>query len=379
MNNEIKFRIPISTIVVSFILTGTINTLGNDFMVRGFANSSFVWEDGGTTFGNLGLSPIFLWETDRILVESELEITATGSHGAELALPYLSLNYDLTSGLRGQVGKLLLPFGIFGPRLHPSWINKLPTAPMGFSHDDLVPMSDLGAALRGIIPFENFRFGYSVYLTNGPQIATDTMEVGMLRFGMEDNNTNKALGGRLELVYLSQETLEIGLSGMLGEAGEDALNSMAILGAVDFSYQRPSTLLHGMIDLKSQANWIQVDRKDYGIGTPFQNQSWNYVGQLAYRPAFTNLQWIRNLEAVGRFAQLQYAPDAPWNKEGTEWALGLNYWLTWNSLIKVAWIKGSEDHGMPGMNGMSVQNGASSAASGEHRDGKLVVQMAIGL
>jgi hypothetical protein len=242
------------------------------------------------------------------------------------------------------------------------------------------PMADLGAGLRGIKPFGNFRFGYSAYVINGPQLLTDTLQAGMIQFGMEDNNPGKAIGGRLELVRLSKGNWEVGLSGILGDAGPDNFESITALGALDFSHQAVSTFLHGMIDLKSQVNWINIDREDYGTGTRFQNQSWHYVVQLAYRPSLMDAQWIRNLEAVCRVAQLQYPHDALWSKEGTEVASGLNYWLNWNSLLKVAWIVGGGEHkeaDMPGMPGMPAEEG--SAHSDGFTDGKLVVQMAIGL
>lgn len=113
---------------------------------------------------------------------------------------------------------------------------------------------------------------------------------------------------------------------------------------------------------------------EYGLGTNFHNQSWNYFVQLAYRPSLANQQWIRNLEAVGRFSQLQFPHDAPWSKEGTEWAIGMNYWLTWNALVKVAWIGGGAESGAAGGHG-----GHGAAAEGGHVDGKLAVQMAMGL
>lgn len=89
----------------------------------------------------------------------------------------------------------------------------------------------------------NFRFGYSAYVSNGPQLAVDSLELGMLKFGLEFNNANQALGGRLELVHVSNAGWEIGLSGMFGEAGPDELQAMAVLGAVNLSYQRPLPLL----------------------------------------------------------------------------------------------------------------------------------------
>lgn len=344
------------------------------FTARGFAHSSFILEEDNTSFGDLGLVPIFLWESDRILVESELEIMASGDHGTELGLGYMTLNYDLNSKLRLQAGKFLLPFGIFGSRLHPTWINKLPTTPLGFGHDGLIPTADLGVQLRGVFPAGNFRLGYSTYVINGPQLATDSANAGMLRFSSEDNNSNKALGGRLEIVRLSQGTWEIGISGLAGESGPDSLQAMAILGAVDFSYSRPSPILRGVVDVKAQGNWIQVDRKDYPIGSNFHNQSWSYFAQLAYRPSLLNRQWLRDLEAVGRLGQIGYAHGAPWSKEGTEWAAGLNYWLSWNALVKVAWVAGGEDSHSTAPGGMDMV-----AEDGGHMDGKLVVQMAVGL
>ena len=74
-------------------------------------------------------------------------------------------------------GKFLSPIGQFRQNLHPSWINKLASAPPGFGHDGAAPTSDIGLQARGGFQIGNMFANYAVYASNGPELNS-TFEDG---------------------------------------------------------------------------------------------------------------------------------------------------------------------------------------------------------
>ena len=74
------------------------------------------------------VSPIFLYTMGgNILFEAELEFGLSGA-ATTTGLGYAQIDYLGFESVQIIAGKFLLPFGIFGERQHPTWINKLPTA-----------------------------------------------------------------------------------------------------------------------------------------------------------------------------------------------------------------------------------------------------------
>ena len=119
------------------------------FLLRGYSDATFMSNDEETTFGNARFVPLFLYkQSDKLFFEGELEFAVEDGE-IEVALEYANFNYSLAPNLNLRAGKILIPFGIFFERLHPSWINRLPTVPLGYGHDGILPTSDLGAELRG--------------------------------------------------------------------------------------------------------------------------------------------------------------------------------------------------------------------------------------
>ncbi|HEX9729666.1 MAG TPA: hypothetical protein VGA37_14275 [Gemmatimonadales bacterium] len=94
---------------------------------------------------------------DRILFEAEFEFELTEGV-TETGLEYAQLDFLLTDHLTLVGGKFLVPFGVFGERLHPIWINKFPTAPPIYGHhvaafgaDPVLPiLSDVGVMAAAV-------------------------------------------------------------------------------------------------------------------------------------------------------------------------------------------------------------------------------------
>ncbi len=77
---------------------------------------------------------MFLFQfMDRVLFEVELEFELTGGV-TETGLEYAQLDFLLNDNITLTGGKFLVPFGVFGERLHPTWINKFPTSPPLYGH-----------------------------------------------------------------------------------------------------------------------------------------------------------------------------------------------------------------------------------------------------
>jgi len=333
----------------------------SQFLLRGYAHSGFEQFGENSSFVGGSFNPIFLWrQSDKLLFEAELELEF--EHGeTALALEYANMAYQLTENLTVRAGMFLLPFGTFSERLHPRWINRLPSSPLGFGHDPIGPMRDLGIELRGNAKFGNRSLTYSIYTTNGPSLNSgvdhdlEEDEAGMLNYlNVEDNNANKALGGRLAIFPFSKPSLELGVSGQFAKVGNhetDYEETTANLYALDLSYVNNLTFLKGVIDLKGQVNSINVDKAEYFSDEDssfysFENQSQVSYIQAAFRPAYVRNSFVQKLELVGRYSQLVTPEGSHWETNQDQFTIGLNYWLDWRSVLKIAYQVnggGSED------------------------------------
>ena len=328
------------------------------FLLRGYADATFFSNKEETSFGNARLVPVFIYkQSDKLLFEGELEFEVEDGE-VKVALEYANMYYQLGSKATLRMGKILVPFGIFFDRLHPSWINRLPTLPMGYGHDGIIPTSDLGIELRSGIYLGNMKANYSIYVLNGPTINTgehEAVEVGMLvNKGGVDNNNNKAVGGRFGLFPFKDQSLELGFSaqsGKLGNRDSEFEDVSAFLYAFDWTYVKSISFLKGIIDVKGQLNFINIEDQTYVIDEGgvieefnFDNSSKSTFFQLAYRPAMSANALISSLELVGRYSTLSTPNEAPWATENRQLTLGLNYWIDWRTAIKFAYQKDKIDN-----------------------------------
>lgn len=321
-----------------------------NFVLTGFTFAEFREPEGDerSTF-NVGFNPIFLWAlNDRLIFEGELEIGLMDGE-TEVGLDYAQIAYFLHDYVTVGVGKFLLPFNIWPERLHPAWINKLPTAPLPFQEEGgIAPMTDLGVQVRGGVPlFGDTKMNYAVYVTNGPRLLTTGDNAGELRFdNTTDINGNKAVGGRIGILPIPE--LEAGFSYQLAEVGTGAFDGIDahLLGA-DFSYVRESDLIGGHVDLRFEYVRQQIDDATYTVGgTPFtfENNKWGWYTQIAYRPTLLEIPIVPDLEAVFRYSKMDWPSRTPLaaNEPGEgvdrqQFSFGLNYWITPSVPLKIAY------------------------------------------
>jgi len=350
----------------------------SQFMIRGYGHTGFNYQTFGdvkeSSFVGSAFSPIFLFKhSNRLMFESELEFELENNQ-LIVGLEYADVMYVMNKYITVRAGKFLLPFGTFMERFHPAWINRLPTKPLGFGHDGIAPTSGIGIELRGAFDLGGPNLNYAIYSTNGPRLKdgeVEPEEAGMLMFkNYEDNNTSKAIGGRIGLLPFADSSTEFGFSAYstngVGNTGSKYENVGAFLYAIDFSFVKQIPALKGFIDIKGQYNNSKIDKATYieldEFGNPeeysFDNKSNSFYTQLSYRPTMADSDFIKKLELVGRFSKLNTPEGAEWEEKSEQYAFGLNYWITWRSLIKVAYQTtetiGGHDGGSGTTNGFFI-------------------------
>lgn len=293
-------------------------------------------------FNQVLFAPIFHYQYDDLmLLESELEIELTESGETEMALEYLTLDLLANDYVAIVAGKFLSPLGQFRQNLHPSWVNKLPSAPLGFGHDGAAPLSDVGVQLRGGFPHLGaVRGNYALYVANGP-VLTEGHEPGEFVIESEgmpsDPDGRKVYGGRLGIIPV--KGLEIGFSGAVGgvgmaqhdntaelEAGEPK-RDYSVLGA-DGAYQWRGLELRGeYIRQRVSADADSPEAPD--------EMTWAaWYAQAAYQLPAT--KW----EGVVRYGDL----DVPGTEgDKTQWAFGVNYVFASNVIAKLAYELNREE------------------------------------
>lgn len=367
MAQEKKLLSKIDSIVKEKFAKNGYKDSKTQFMIRGYGHTGLesVKTNGETesSFNGGSFSPIFLFKhSDKLMFETELEFEINGG-SLDIGFEYADIMYVLNDYMTVRAGKFLLPFGTFMERLHPSWVNRMPTKPLGFGHDGIAPGSGVGVELRGAFNIGSSTLNYSFYNTNGPGIKTpegvEPDEAGLLSFeNLRDNNNSRAFGGRIGILPFADASTEVGASfyttSKVGDRGSIYENLGADLYAFDFSFVKQISGLGGTVDVKSQYNNSKVDNMVYEIEEEpgvfeefdFDNDSYSFYTQLSYRPTMSENNFIKKLEFVGRYSKLKTPEGAGWESNKEEYSFGLNYWISWRSLIKLNYqnINGKGGH-----------------------------------
>ncbi|MFQ5644625.1 MAG: porin [Thiogranum sp.] len=294
-------------------------------------------DDGSFTVGQF--APIFHFQyRDVVMLEAELEFSVEDDGSTDTGMEYMTIDWFMNDYAALVAGKFLSPIGQFRQNLHPSWINKMASAPPGFGHDGAAPVSDLGVQIRGGYPLGKVRTNYALFVSNGPELASET-EDG-IEFELEgvdaegfnkDSDGSKVFGGRLGVLPVTG--LELGISGAKGKASVTSVEGDLLPGDVldedkrdydvygaDFSYQYRS------FGLRGEYVKTKVGSTDKGL-TASGSANWEtWYTQAAYRFLPTRF------EAVVRYSDFDAAVDS---NDQEQWAAGLNYLVTNNFIAKV--------------------------------------------
>lgn len=319
----------------------TPNTL---IHMSGYADVGYSNKENGDGSFNVGsFSPIFHFQyRDLVMLEAELELELEDDGETKTALEYLTADVFLNDNVTLVAGKFLSPIGQFRQNLHPSWINKLPSAPPGFGHDGAAPVSDVGIQLRGGFPLGSVRTNYAVYAGNGPELnsatedGTDFELEGVRAEGFgADSDGNKVFGGRLGIIPIPR--FEIGASFLTGKAAVNNIENESLgtiesvsgetdrdydVFGVDFAWQKK--------DLNIRGEYVKTKVGSANTGlTASPGEDWKtWYAQAAYRIQPTKF------EGVLRYTDFT-APLASTSQE--QIAVGANYLFTNNFIGKVAY------------------------------------------
>ena len=170
-------------------------------------------------------APIFHYQyQDKVMLETELAFTVNADGETEVEMEYFTIDYFANDYMAIVMGKFLSPLGQFRQNFHPSWINKLPSAPQGFGHGGAAPVADVGLQTRG-----GFKIGsavsanYAAYLGNGVAAEMngdgDEIEEAHSPGFNVDGDNGKNYGGRFGL-FIPGAKLDFGLSWATGKAAE---------------------------------------------------------------------------------------------------------------------------------------------------------------
>ena len=314
------------------------------FLVAGYGTSTFEAKSGEDPFFDATFNAFFLWKlSDRLLFEGEVEFEFEDGNtttNLEIAQASYLLNDYMTIG----VGRFLNPMNYFVERQHMGWVNKFPDKPLAV-YDGLLPESDLGAQLRGVIPIGPTKLEYAAFVANAPDLITsfdDPTAVGMLDFANTANfGGHVAVGGHVGFIPVPE--LEIGYGIRRSQVGPRDQAVEAILQSADFNYVRDSTLLKGLIALRAQWVWSHIGDFPYdadaseGFGPfSFSNNRNGGYAQLSYRPTKSENAIIKNFEPVVRYDRFNQL-HTPVGFDEQRWSLGLDYWITPSVVVKAAY------------------------------------------
>lgn len=297
----------------------------------GYADVGYADRKGAPgSFDVARFNPAFHYQyQDLVLLDAELEVAVdqNGETTTELELATISLLVN--DYMAVFAGRFLSPLGQFRQNLHPSWINKLPSVPVGFGHDQGAPNADLGVGIRGGFPLSDLQLSYAVYVGNGPKLelneAGDEIEMIGTEGATSDPDGKKVWGGRVGL-FMPAAGLEVGLSAATGKVAVDQGETVEptrdyrVWGA-DLAWQWRS--------LGVRAEYIRQRIGDQAASVAPLGGTWrsSYV-QGSYRFAPTN--W----EGVVRYGEFR-TPHADQNQK--QWAFGVNYLFAPNVIAKIAY------------------------------------------
>ncbi len=265
--------------------------------------------------------------TDALFAAAEVEF----EHGGEeVALEYGYITYTGVKNLRISAGKFIVPFGRFNKDLHPTWINKVPDRPHGFSNILPQTYSDVGIWLSGGTPAGagGARLTYDLFVVNG-LLGEDGGDIRDMRDNDRDRLTaggiddNKAIGGRLGLEFAPQG-FDIGASAYFGNYFDDpATNLTLAMFGVDLAYHYEG--------LEFRAEGVVADQE-------------STAGDLTKKGGYAQLAYLiqSRFEPVVRFS-LRDMPGE--DQDARRLSIGSSFYVSANAVVRLAYSKNFEDAG----------------------------------
>ncbi len=313
----------------------------NEVVITGYGTVGYLYRPQGSNQNEFATSfnPILLFQfMDRVLFEAELEFALQGGV-TETGLEYAQIDAMVHDNLILVGGKFLLPFGVFGERLHPTWINKFATAPPIYGHhvsefgaDPILPiLSDIGVMARAMLRPGNVNIALIGYLTQGPAFEAldeNGEEIPEIEFpgSSSDVNTDKLLGGRLDISL--PPVIEVNVSYFNADYDTDnVLDLTAWNVAAEFRVR----------DFELRGEYVQTRQEiEQPDGFP-ELRRHGFYAQAAYR-------W-RRWEPVFRWTQVfdDHLNGEVSDNGARQAAFGLNYWFSPSIALMAGYELNRED------------------------------------
>lgn len=241
----------------------------------------------------------------RLSFTSEVEIKKGFK---EYELEIFEFDYEIIDKLLVfRMGKFKYPLGI-ERFVEAAPLNKLVDRPLPSIRIIPGTYSDIGGMFYGSVPLpNNTTVKYEFAMTNGLE-GPESEDVQQLW----DNNSNKAIGGRLGYEFL--QGLEIGGSYSRGKYDEDNQLDIDFLGA-DILFKKGNLEVRGEY-ITSRAEQKEADGGDFRRNGYYLQTSYKYP---------LNLNYVRYLEGVLRFDSADPNRNITDGNEADRVAFGLNY------------------------------------------------------
>ena len=181
---------------------------------------------------------------DKFFLDGQIEVdpNPTGG-GASINLNELIIYYRALPGLSIFAGNFSPKYGLYMGVLD-DFTNRYCTDPIGMARG---PQTQTGVGIQGGLQAGTTKFNYQLYISNGPQLIVDSTTTGngnltgQLDYGnYTDNNKNKAIGGSIGFLPLSNSNLQIDVSGQyagkIGNTGTPFEKLSSYSWAADLNY-----------------------------------------------------------------------------------------------------------------------------------------------
>ena len=300
--------------------------------MAGYADVNYVnsdEEDGAFKAGTF--APIFHYQyRDLVMLEAEIAFETMDDGSTEANMEYFTTDFFLNDNAILVMGKFLSPLGQFRQNFHPSWINKLPSAPVGFGHDQAAPNADVGVQLRGGFDMGAAKANYAVYAGNGvaAEVNGTEGEIEMVESpGLNaGGKRGKNVGGRFGMYYPSQK-LEVGVSFASGKISEMEADGETLVfdNKRDWGFVGADVTWHsGGLDIRAEYVKQSIGELATSAAPEKTDISGAYV-QAAYR--FPSTKW----EVAARSSEYKLG-DISMKRS----SMGINYIFTSNVVAKLA-------------------------------------------
>jgi hypothetical protein len=323
------------------LLSGKASAMWQSTMIKGSPSAN--------SFNPIGLMLMPLVKlNERLFLDAQIEVDANpAGGGASISLNELIIYYRINPSINLFAGNFSPKYGIFLGVLD-DFTNRYCTSPVGMGHG---PQTQTGIGIQGGIQTGYSKLNYQLYISNGPQLTVDSTGAnnGVLAYGnYTDNNKNKAVGGSIGFLPLSNSSLQVDLSGQYtgktGDAGTAFENISSSSWAADLNYYH----VFNPVMVRVLAEYNNTQTQNYNLYTD-QTQSTLLIPQFnnlltgwfcgaSLRATGIHNTVLSNFELGGRVGSYTAPKEAMWGGSTiSQTTVCLTYWFTWKTPLNLAY------------------------------------------